>query len=102
MANSTRASSAASTRAFGQADTKGRVSLGKSFAKALLIVEVSDDGATVVLRRAEAIPTQQAWLFKNPRAANLVKQGLADIKAGRVTKGPDLDADQELVDQLED
>lgn len=91
-----------SPAAYGQADTKGRISLGKSFAKALPIVEMSDDGTTVVLRRAEAIPAREAWLFKNPKAAKLVNQGLEDIRAGRVSKGPNLDADDNLVNLLED
>ena len=32
------------------------------------------------------VPASEAWLFKNPDALNLVRQGLADAASGKVSK----------------
>lgn len=45
-------------------------------------------GKQDILRGAEmvSIPVHEAWLFKNKRAANLVRQGLEDARQGRLVK----------------
>ncbi len=34
------------------------------------------------------IPEREKWLYDNPEALKAVQEGLADAKAGRVSKGP--------------
>jgi len=36
--------------------------------------------------RDVSIPAHEAWLFKNKRAADLVRQGLEDARQGRLVK----------------
>ena len=40
----------------------------------------------IILDPMVSIPAHEAWLFKNTRAARLVRQGLEDAKRGHVAK----------------
>src|SRR5437870_100318 len=82
-------------------DRKGRVTLGERFANRQVIVEKLND-SEVVIKLARVIPEREAWLYDNPEALAAVRTGLAQAREGKVSKGPDLDADNELVARLED
>ena len=38
------------------------------------------------ISRDTSIPVHEAWLFRNKRAADLVRQGLEDARQGRLVK----------------
>jgi hypothetical protein len=82
-------------------DNKGRVTLGQEFASGLVIVKRLGKGLLEIIR-AEAVPAREAWLYKNPEALAMVIQGLEDAKAGRLGRGPDLKAGDELAEAIED
>jgi hypothetical protein len=82
-------------------DEKGRVVLSKKFANRTVIVEEVSD-TEVLVKLARVIPEREAWLYKNPGALASVRRGLAQLRAGEVSPGPDLGADAKLVAELED
>ena len=73
-------------------DSKGRITLPKGFADHLVIIEQIDE-TEVRIKKALAIPENEAWLWKNSVAAGKVLLGLQEAKAGTFVDGPDLDAD---------
>ncbi len=73
-------------------DTKGRITLPKGFADHLVIIEQIDE-FEVRIRKAHAIPENEAWLWKNDLAASKVMRGLAEAKSGEFVDGPNLDTD---------
>ncbi|MFH1116422.1 MAG: hypothetical protein V1792_21115 [Pseudomonadota bacterium] len=83
-------------------DSRGRINLGKEFANRTFFFEKI--GKTELkLELAAVIPEKELWLYKNPEAKALLEIGLEQAKAGDFSASPpDLDADQVLVDQLED
>jgi hypothetical protein len=85
------------------ADSKGRIALGSRYANATMIIEEREDGAVITLKRAVTIPVNEEWLFRNPKALDLVLRGLEEARAGKVSATPpDLDADEAWVNDLED
>ncbi|QDV72138.1 hypothetical protein [Botrimarina mediterranea] len=78
-------------------DSKGRLTLGPQYAGQLVIIDDSDS-SQIVIRRAVALPVEEAWLFQNEKAQKLVAAGLRDAKAGEFVEGPDLDADLSAFD----
>lgn len=55
------------------------------------------------LELAAVVPQRELWLYKNPEAKALLEIGLEQAQAGKFgASPPDLDADQAIVDQLED
>ncbi len=84
------------------ADGKGRVVLGSQFAGCLLDVDTSDPNR-IVITRVVAIPAQEAWLYQNPKALELVRSGLEEAVTGKISSDPiDLEGDVEFVSQLSD
>lgn len=83
-----------------QADSKGRITLGESFANRTVLVEQRDD--EIVLRLARVIPEREAWLYANEKALSGVRRGLAQARNRKFVKGPDMAALERLADQLED
>ena len=83
------------------ADSKGRVILGGQFANRAVLVEKLSE-TEVLVKMARVIPEREAWLYENPAALASVRTGLAQARSGEVNSGPDLDADQRLISQLED
>lgn len=74
-------------------DTKGRISLGLNYANALVILDQNDDG-DLIIKRAEIIPANEAWLFKNKKAIQSVRKGLKEAKEGKFANdAPDIDVD---------
>ncbi len=83
-------------------DSKGRISLGKRFANKTFIIEETGE-MELKLEPARIIPEREAWLYDNKEAEASVLRGLAQARAGRLSKTPpDLNADQALVEELED
>jgi hypothetical protein len=68
-----------------EVDAKGRIVLGKKFAGKTVIVEEIDDTEIRIIA-AEVIPQREFWLHKNKNAMASVQRGLAQAKAGQVTK----------------
>ena len=82
-------------------DSKGRISLGESYANRTMLVE--QHGDEIVLRLARVIPEREAWLYDNEKALASIRKGLNQAKAGKFAKkGPDLHSAAELADQLQD
>lgn len=48
------------------------------------------------------IPESEAWLYANPTALTSVLEGLAQARARDFVEGPDLAADQKLVEEMEE
>jgi hypothetical protein len=65
-------------------DSKGRVALG-AYAKGVSSYRIHQekDGRLILEPYAE-VPAREAWLYKNKKALESVKQGLRDAKAGKV------------------
>ena len=80
-------------------DTKKRITLGTILKKFGLLEDATiDDFETyigdkgdILLRPRTSIPTRELWVYKNPKILNSIKKGMADIKAGRVTKVKNVD-----------
>ncbi|MCI0684733.1 MAG: hypothetical protein L0Y71_21765 [Gemmataceae bacterium] len=70
------------------ADSKGRIFLGSQFANATFIIDDADPDQ-VILKPAVAIPAKEAWLYKNEKALDLVRKGLAERRnAGSASRPP--------------
>ncbi|MHB8202089.1 MAG: hypothetical protein ACYDHG_00120 [Desulfomonilaceae bacterium] len=83
-------------------DSRGRINLGKEFANKTYFFEKIGE-TEIRLELAAVIPERELWLYKNPEAKSLLEIGLEQVKAEQFAADPpDLDADQALVDQLED
>jgi len=68
-------------------DNKGRLALGSRFAGCMVIVD-DDNPNQIVIRPAVAIPAEQAWLFKNQQALDLIRKGLNEARAGQFSTRP--------------
>lgn len=83
-------------------DSKGRISLGKRYANRTFIIEETQD-MELRLQPAAIIPESEMWLHKNTEARLSVVRGLEQAKAAGFSKSPpNLAADQELIEKLED
>jgi len=82
-------------------DSKGRVTLGKEFAGRTVSIRKSKNGQ-LVIEPVKLIPEQEAWLYENPKALAAVRRGLAQAKARKLVKGPDLSRDAKLADSIPD
>lgn len=71
-------------------DSKGRVALGAAFAGQQVIIKETKLGGIEIMP-CKAVPMHEAWLYENETALSLVRDGLADAQAGRLTDGPDMD-----------
>lgn len=74
---------------------------GACFANRTVIVEDIDD-TEVRITLARVIPEREAWLYANPKARASLVRGLAQAKARRFAKAPDIAADAELASRLDD
>ncbi|MCX5873294.1 MAG: hypothetical protein NTY51_08685 [Deltaproteobacteria bacterium] len=83
-------------------DSRGRINLGKEFANKTCFFEKIGE-TEIRLELAAVIPERELWLYKNLEAKALLEIGLEQAKAKQFSASPPgLDADQALVDQLED
>ena len=81
-----------------QADSKGRVTLGKAFANKIVLIEKR--GNRVIVRPGRVIPENEAWLYENEVALNAVRRGLNQARKGTFAKAPDLKAARKLADKI--
>lgn len=84
-----------------EADSKGRVTLGKRFANSSVIIEDIDE-TTVKISLARVIPEREMWLWENPEARDKVLLGLRQAERGEFAESPDLEADGRLAEQIEE
>jgi predicted transcriptional regulator len=82
-------------------DSKGRISLDKSYAGATMLVDQRDDG-TIILRPAVTVPANEAWLWKNKKALAMVQEGLNEARQGRHVAAPDMAAARKLAARIKD
>jgi hypothetical protein len=82
------------------ADGKGRVTLGSGAANRPVSIQKINE-FEYLIKVVRVIPETEAWLYENPAALDAVRTGLQQARTGRVTTGPDLDADKELARQLQ-
>jgi hypothetical protein len=82
-------------------DSKGRLTLGESFANQTVLIEPRGEGE-VLVKLARVIPAREAWLYKNKEALASVRRGLQQAAEGQSVPGPDLEAVASLVEQLQD
>lgn len=76
-------------------DSKNRISLGEKIIKLLKNVDafkvfLGQDG-DILLRPMVNIPMREAWIYKNQKVINQIRQGLAEAKEGKTEKVEDLD-----------
>jgi len=84
------------------ADSTGRISLGKAAANRSVIVRQTSEGRWEI-ELARVIPESEAWLYDNAEALDLVRRGLKQaVDRQFADPPPDLDADQDLADSLDD
>ena len=70
-------------------DAKGRVTLG-SFAKGVSSFRIHQEkDGRLILEPFKEIPAREAWLYENKVALDKVRKGLAQAKAGKVSKRGD-------------
>jgi hypothetical protein len=84
-----------------QADNKGRILLGRSYAGSTLLAEHRDDG-TIILHPAITVPLAEAWLWKNKKALAMVHEGIEEAARGRHSVSPDLAAAAKLASKIKD
>ena len=83
-------------------DSKGRVTLGSQFAGQTVIIDVSNP-TCIMIRPVVMIPADEAWLYKNQTALNLVREGLNDARHGNFAEAdPDVDGDLRWLNDVED
>ncbi len=70
-------------------DGRGRLTLGPAFANKMVLVEELE-GGIVQLIPAEAVPSREAWLFKNRKALASVLKGLEQAHRGEFAASPEL------------
>lgn len=83
-------------------DDRGRITLGSSLTSGVSRYDIFVDEVSgeVLLKPYKEIPANEAWLYENARAHELVMAGLESAKAGRTTK-IDLN-DSSWIDDVED
>ncbi len=83
------------------ADSKGRIALGSEFAGHMFIVNDSDPNR-IIITPAVAIPANEAWLYRNETARELVSTGLQQARTGQFSEAPpDIEKDASLAGELE-
>ena len=69
-------------------DTEGRIALGKAFSDKNYNVSKSEEGV-LLLTPVGDIPERDRWLYENPEALAMFRQGLAEAAAGLAVGGVD-------------
>ncbi|HEY3169904.1 MAG TPA: hypothetical protein VGK08_02770 [Thermoanaerobaculia bacterium] len=67
-------------------DSKGRITLGKLAERVSSYRARRQADGKIVLEPFVEIPAEERWLWENKEALESVKKGIADAKAGRLTK----------------
>ena len=67
-------------------DAKGRITLG-GLAKGVSSFRITQEkGGRLVLEPFAEIPARELWLYKNPEALAMVKQGLRESAEGKTVR----------------
>ena len=83
-------------------DAKGRVSLGSRYAGQTVVIDDSNPNC-IMIKPVVMIPADEAWLYKNQTALDLVRRGLDDARRGNLAEaGPDVDGDLACMNDVED
>ncbi len=69
-------------------DTRNRVCLTQFLPKNLDVssFRAYQEGNKIILEPLVEIPSEEHWLYKNPKAMASVRKGLEDIKEGRISE----------------
>lgn len=67
-------------------DSKGRITLGKLAEGVSSYRARRQRDGKIVLEPFVEIPAEEKWLWENPEALDSVRAGIADAKAGRLTR----------------
>jgi hypothetical protein len=67
-------------------DSKGRITLGRLAEGVSSYRARRQKDGKIVLEPFVEIPEAERWLYENPQALASVRRGIADAKAGRLTK----------------
>ncbi len=67
-------------------DAKGRITLGKLAEGVSSYRARRKEDGTIVLEPFVEIPAGERWLYQDKKALETVRKGLADAKAGRLTR----------------
>ena len=68
-------------------DSKNRVALGRGVkVKAYFYKIYQNSLGQIVLDPQVTVPAHEAWLFQNPKAIHMVREGLEDAKQGKLVK----------------
>ena len=78
------ASTAASIKKTSNSDAKGRVVLGPRYANKMFRVSEQPDG-NVLLEPVVTVHEREVWLFNNPEALQMVRQGIRESQEGKGT-----------------
>jgi hypothetical protein len=80
-------------------DSKNRINLGEKILRLVSGEEKADvyqvfigQEGDILLRPTVAIPSKEAWIYRNPDVLKKIRRGLAEAKQGKVEKVKDLDA----------
>ncbi len=68
-------------------DAKGRLTLGPAYANLIVLIHESK-GGDLVLKKANVVPSHEAWLHSNPKALRSVKKGLVQAKKRQFVEDP--------------
>ena len=83
-------------------DAKGRVTLGTKYAGQTVVIDDSNPGC-IIIKPMVMIPAEEAWLYENKEARNLLRQGLKDATDRNFTEAtPDVDGDLAWLGDVED
>lgn len=80
-------------------DSKCRITLGGRLQKLMMRKMKIDSyqifvgkNGDILLRPAVSVPSNEAWLYRNPEATGKVRQGLREASEGKVEKVDDLES----------
>ncbi len=79
-------------------DAKHRITLGQVLSDQISSFRIYRNAhGQIILDPMVSIPANEAWLFKNKRAAEMVKKGLEDARKGKL-----IDAGEDFSKYLDD
>ena len=83
-------------------DSKGRITLAPEYANGTMLVDVREDGSILMRPASVKVVPDDHWLRKNKAAFASVQRGLAQGRARKFVKGPDLKRARELAEAMVD
>ncbi len=77
-------------------DTKQRIGLGKKVLKSFSTLPEAykvfiDKEGDILLQPVVTIPTDEAWIYQNPKVIGQIRKGLAEVKQGKIEKVKNID-----------